>query len=179
MVNVGEHEPVNGSLSQAAIGRAMDLSPAAVTKLKKQGMPVHSLEAAVAWRRERQNIAQRKPIPRELVPPPRRAPDRGVPAAPADTPLITYSSETQEEARTRREIAEADLAELKLRELRGELMRREVVDRIVGEQAARTKEAVLQIKGRLAPLLAAETDALKVAAMLDAELRAALAKGAD
>jgi hypothetical protein len=53
-----------------------------------------------------------------------------------------------------------------------------VVDKVVGEQAARTREAVLQVKGRLAPLLAAESDVLKVAAMLDAELRAALAKGA-
>ena len=41
---------MKGALSQAAIGRAMNLSPPAITKLKKQGMPVHSLEAALAWR---------------------------------------------------------------------------------------------------------------------------------
>jgi len=41
---------VKGSLSQAAIGRAMNLSASAMTKLKKQGMPMHSLEAALAWR---------------------------------------------------------------------------------------------------------------------------------
>ena len=49
--------------SQAAIGRALGLSPAAMTKLKKQGMPVDSVEAAQAWRVERQNVAQRKPVP--------------------------------------------------------------------------------------------------------------------
>lgn len=148
----------------------MNLSPAAMTKLKKQGMPVHSLEAALAWRLARQNIAQRKPIPASLgvaLPPP------AAPVAPASA-----VGESQDAARTRREIAEANLAELKLAELRGELLRREVVERMIGEKAARTKESVLQVKGRLAPLLAAESDVLKVAAMLDAELRAALEKGA-
>jgi hypothetical protein len=52
-----------GPLSQAAIGRALGLSPAAMTKLKKQGMPVDSVEAAQAWRVQRQNVAQRKPLP--------------------------------------------------------------------------------------------------------------------
>lgn len=36
--------------SQAAIGRALDLSPASMTKCKGMGMPVHSVEAARAWR---------------------------------------------------------------------------------------------------------------------------------
>lgn len=81
-------------------------------------------------------------------------------------------------SKARREAAEAEIAELKLQELRGDLMRREVVERIVGQQAARTRESVLQIKGRLAPLLAAETDVVKIATMLDAELRAALSGGA-
>jgi hypothetical protein len=174
MVN-GEWSTVNGSLSQAAIGRALDLSPASVTKLKKQGMPVHSVEAAQAWRLARQNIAQRKPLPQSL-PLAASAPHREQSSVAAREPMAALG-ESHDEARTRREIAEADLAELKLRELRGDLLRREVVERIVGEQAAKTREAVLQIKSRLAPLLAAESDALKVAAMLDAELRASLQKG--
>jgi hypothetical protein len=36
--------------SQAAIGRALGISPASVTKCKGMGMPVHSVEAARAWR---------------------------------------------------------------------------------------------------------------------------------
>lgn len=152
----------------------MGLSPAAVTKLKKQGMPVDSVEAALAWRMERQNIAQRKAIPSSLV----EATLSRQQDPPPYVAGLVVPGESQDAARTRREIAEADLAELKLRELRGELVRREVMERIVGEQAARTKEAVLQIKGRISPLLAAESDVLKVTAMLDAELRAALSKGA-
>lgn len=36
--------------SQAAIGRALNLSPASMTKLKKLGMPVTDVEAARTWR---------------------------------------------------------------------------------------------------------------------------------
>jgi hypothetical protein len=43
------------TLSQAAIGRALGLSSASVTKCKKMGMPVHDVEAARTWREN--NIA--------------------------------------------------------------------------------------------------------------------------
>lgn len=36
--------------SQAAIGRALGLSPASMTKCKRMGMPVHSVDAARTWR---------------------------------------------------------------------------------------------------------------------------------
>lgn len=49
---------------QTAIGRALGLSKGAVSKLKARGMPVHSTEAARAWRREHLNPARRKPEPR-------------------------------------------------------------------------------------------------------------------
>jgi hypothetical protein len=156
----------------------MNLSPAAMTKLKKQGMPVHSLDAALAWRRERQNIAQRKPIPAAAPTPVADAPPLNAGAMPSTNSRSDDRSQF-EEARTRRELAEAQLAELKLRELRGDLIRRDVVDRVVAERAQRTREAVMQIKGRLAPLLAAESNAVKVASLLDGELRAALAQGAE
>lgn len=81
-------------------------------------------------------------------------------------------------AKTLREVAEAKLAQLKLAEQRGDLIRRADMERIVGTMAAGLRESVLQIKARLAPLLAAESDVMKVSAMLDAELRAALDKGA-
>ena len=50
MVNSKQPAP-----SQAAIGRALGLSPASVSKCKGMGMPVHSVEAARAWREH--NIA--------------------------------------------------------------------------------------------------------------------------
>lgn len=171
MVN-GEWSGVHG-LSQAAIGRAMDLSPAAITKLKKQGMPVDSVENAAAWRMARQNVAARKAMPAALhhhtATPAAHRPAPAMPAARAN-------DESHDQARTRREITEANLAELKLAELRGDLIRREDMERAVGALAAGLRESVLQIKARLAPLLAAESDIMKISAMLDAELRAALNK---
>ena len=101
-------------------------------------------------------------------------------AAPApqcsDPPVVASSS--YQAWRCRREAAEAQSAELALAELRGELIRRADMEHIVGGLAAALKESVLQIKARLAPLLAAESDIMKISAMLDAELRAALNKAA-
>lgn len=57
--------------SQNAIGRTLGLSSSNMTKLKKQGCPMDSVESVRAWRLENQNIAQRKPDPS------RPAPDQG------------------------------------------------------------------------------------------------------
>lgn len=155
MVN-GEASPV-AELSQAALGRALDLSPPSITKLKKQGMPVHSVEAAQRWRRERQNVAQRKPLPEV------DAPD----LAPA---------ESHDKARTRREIAEADLAELKLAEQRGELVRAAAVRAAVSKRAAALRESFLQLPARVVPLLAADPLPASMDRILRAEIVAALAQ---
>lgn len=150
------------AMTRAAMAEGLGCDPALVTRYRRRGMPMDSIDAALAWKRRhvRQRIS---------------GDGAGAAAPPA---VEEESSDPYWSSRARREAAEADLAELKLRELRGELLRREVMERVVGEQAARTKEAVLQIKGRISPLLAAESDVLKVTAMLDAELRAALSKGA-
>ena len=42
----------NKPASQNAIGRALGISSASMTKCKKMGMPVHDAEAAQAWRRD-------------------------------------------------------------------------------------------------------------------------------
>ncbi len=46
--------------SQAAIGRALGLSPASITKCKQLGMPVHSVEAAGEWRADNLDPARVK-----------------------------------------------------------------------------------------------------------------------
>ena len=57
--------------SQNAIGRALGLSSGNMTKLRKLGCPMDSVESVRAWRLERQDIARRKPEPRRAtVPPP-------------------------------------------------------------------------------------------------------------
>lgn len=162
MVN-GEGLPVNG-LSQAAIGRAMDLSPAAITKLKQQGMPVDSVESAMAWRMARQNVAARKAVPpalQHMAPAPR-------------PPVVPANDESHDQARTRREIAEANLAELKLAELQGDLVRAGAVRTAIAKRAAALREALLQMPSRLVPILAADPDPGRMDQALRAEIVAAL-----
>ena len=165
MVNSERQPPVNG-LSQAAIGRAMNLSPAAMTKLKKQGMPVDSVESALAWRLARQNIAQRKPLPPSLLPP--------APPAPARADPVHTNDETQDQARTRREIAEANLAELKLRELRGELVRVAEVKARNSRLLVSLRETFMQFPARVVPMLVATPDAAAMDRVLRDEIATAL-----
>jgi len=50
--------------TQTALADALGLARSRITALKKEGMPTHSIDAAHAWRKVRQNIARRKPLPR-------------------------------------------------------------------------------------------------------------------
>lgn len=166
---VNDDDSTAGGLSQAAIGRAMNLSPAAMTKLKKQGMPVHSVEAAVAWRTARQNIAQRKPIPAPVLKllQPKAAPRQET--APQHT-----NDESQDQARTRREIAEANLAELKLAELRGDLVRLVDVQAEYTKLLVTVREVFLQLPPRLVPLLVADPTPAAMDRVLREEIGTAL-----
>lgn len=170
--------------SQAAIGRVLGLSAASMTKLKKQGMPVDSVESARAWRTARQNIAARKAEPAAVQPtaPPARpavSPDSfaGIGMGTVFDPAATEPAEpneTHDAARTRREIAEANLAEMKEAELRGDLIRVSAVKTTLSTVFATTRDTLLQIPSRLAPLLAADTDPANVQNTLQTEIHQAL-----
>ena len=153
-------------LSQAAIGRALGLAPATMTKIKHQGCPMDSIESVRAWRQTRQNIAARKPEP--------AAPPAPLIVAREAAPEGLELAETHAEARTRREISEANLSEMKESEQRGELIRVAAVERVWAKSLTAARECLLQVSARLAPLLAAESDPLKVALLLDAEHTQAL-----
>lgn len=170
MVNALSESPP--ALSQAALGRALGLSPAAITKLKGQGMPVHSVEAAQAWREQRQNVAARKPLPAGVSVAPVRAP---VPP-PAAEPIDAGDIPDFQQSRARREAADADLAELKVRKERGLLIERAPVMAQFAKQLSSVREALLNIPARLAPAVAAESDIARCQTLIDAELRAALAE---
>lgn len=156
-------------VSQAAIGRALGLSPAAITKLKGQGMPVTSVEAAQAWRQERQNIAARKALPASQVEPP---PPAFFP--PLDQPSGDGPDEHHDTARTRLRIAEANMAEMTEAKMRRELVNLSVVERQLATDYATTRDALLQIPARLAPLLAPESNTTAIYNMLHAEIHQAL-----
>lgn len=173
MVNTGQKQ--ESTLSQAALGRLLDLSPAAITKLKSQGMPVHSLAAAQAWREERQNVAARKPMPasaQAAAPIELKQPERVFP----DLTAGDFGDEDFQMARTRREIAEANLAEMREAELQGKLIRVEAIRAAWARRVSATRDALLQIPHRVAPVLAAETELDRIGRVLDDELRQALAE---
>ena len=66
------------------------------------------------------------------------------------------------QSRGRREMAEAEMAELELAEMRGELVRVKAIRSELGALLASLRESLMQIPSRLSPVVAAETDAVKV-----------------
>lgn len=164
----------SGALSQAALARLLGLSPAAITKLKGQGMPVESVESARAWREARLNVAARKPDPSSASTRSTAAPVPQTFAPVGLPPAGDFGDEDFQMARTRREIAEANLAEMREAELEGKLIRVEAIRAAWSKRISATRDALLQLPHRLAPVLAAETEMERVSQLIDVELRQAL-----
>jgi len=77
-------------------------------------------------------------------------------------------------ARAELNAAEAELAELKLAEQRGQLIQVKAVETVWSSALAGMREHLLQVRSRLGPMLANESDTFKVEQMLEAEHNAAL-----
>lgn len=182
-----------GKVSQAALARALDISAPMVTKLKKQGMPVESVEAARAWREKNLNIAQRKDVMTRAegatATPPAFEPitvnglrvfgenrPPAPPPAPADFGDDDETLEDFKAAKTRLTVAEANLKELAEARERRELIRVDAVKRQLATEYSTLREALMQIPARMAPLLAAEGDAAAIQTMLEVEVHQALVK---
>lgn len=160
-------------LSQNAIGRALGLSGASMVKLKKQGMPVDSVESAQAWREARQSIAKRKPepVPTQVVGGDTfRAMIRASQVKPDGSDL----DESHDQARTRREIAEANLAELREGELSRELVRKADIDRAAYEAARALRDGLTNCAKRLGATVAVMTTPDECAAAIEREHRTLL-----
>jgi hypothetical protein len=97
---------------------------------------------------------------------------------PPPATLPTQTEETGETsyhiARTLREAAEAQIARLKLAQMRGELIQVQAVERIWGSALAAAREHLLQVRARLAPMLAAENRTFQIEQLLDLEHNKAL-----
>lgn len=158
-------------LSQSALGRALNLSPPAITKLKGQGMPVDSVESAQAWRVERQSVARRKRDPVGMAQG-SAAPEP--PAAPMGEGAYQAPPPDYNTSRARREAAEAQLAELKLAEERGDLVRVSSVKAAIDRRHAGLRELLLQLPARVVPLLVARPDPAAMDQLLRAEILGAL-----
>jgi hypothetical protein len=77
-------------------------------------------------------------------------------------------------ARSRREQAEAELAEIELAEKQAQVIQVKAVEAVWAQALSSVREHLLQVRARLAPLLAVESDVFKIEQLLDAEHSQAL-----
>jgi transcriptional regulator with XRE-family HTH domain len=138
-------------LSQAALAKALGVDPAMVTRLKRKGMPVDSVEKAEAWRRENLQVAHRT--------------SKAAPGRKPDKRLDRFNN-----ARTEREELEVQAARLALLERRKVLVHRDTVRAEMARRLATLRESMLQMPVRLQSVLASETDEAKIHDLLQDEL---------
>lgn len=149
-------------LSQNAIGRELGLSPANMTKMRKQGCPMDSVDSVRAWRTTRQNIAARKPEPAQSY-----GSDDGQP------PENCTGDECEglDSARTRLMVADADIAEIKAAELAGRYVDKSVVERAVYEAARGLRDGMTSAARRLSAEVAALSTSGECEAAIAQEMR--------
>lgn len=77
-------------------------------------------------------------------------------------------------SRSKREAADAELAEISLAEKRLQVLSTDAIKKIWSQRMSQARETLLQVRSRLAPLLANETDIRKINDLLTLEHDAAL-----
>lgn len=159
------------SLLQSELAQALQVSPAVVCRDARRGMPTDSVEAARDWRarhlRPRVKIGQAAPSPATAAP-------AAAPPAPRAELELDEDRISYEEARRRREAAEAQRAELQLAELRGDLVRAADIRAALSRRVASLRESFLQMPSRVVPLLVAQPQAAHMDRLLRDEILLAL-----
>ena len=180
-------------MQQKELASLLNISPAMVSRLAKRGMPTDSLERAERWRRRHLEPGRvkgtrlgtfkatpRKPTSQQVPAVDPATVDSTAPAAPwlESVGNLDQSFDAMpgsyEDARRRREVAEASIAEMKEGELAGQLIRMDAVRGALGLAITRTRDALLQIPDRLAPTIAAESELSAIVELLDAAIKRAL-----
>lgn len=176
-------------LTQAEYARHRGVSQVAVYKAVKAGRITlidGKVDPAVADIQWEQNTRQRADAP----PPPAgagsqtepdllTAPASGEASASADRaapPPAPGAGQGDDYTswRARREAADAAMAEHRLAEERGKTIRVEVVRQVLANALSGTRDALMQIPARLAPVLSAESDPAVVHQLLEEEIFLAL-----
>lgn len=158
-IKAGRISTINGKIDPkvADIQWAQNTRPRADKRADKRPNRDHDAPAATA------------PAALDAVPPM---------ATPAVPPLGAADDRDDDywAARAKRERAEAAISEMRRAELEGKLIRTDAVRAAWARRIASTRDALLQIPHRLAPVLAAESDLERVSQLLEDELRTALAE---
>lgn len=153
------------SLPYAVLSEGLGVKAPEISKRAARGMPTHDVEAAKEW--SAKNV--RKIVRRNGQPPVESAAVAAV--VMVDGPVLM----SYDEARRRREQAEAERAELKLAEERNALVR---IDQVRAEHSrfcAQIRDTLLQMGPRLTPLLvAADGEPGRISMIIDAEVNAVL-----
>lgn len=161
-------------VKQKDIAQALGLHKSVLSRYVRKGMPTHSIEAAKFW--YGQNIGVRSRTDAEAPDTPQATPPVGHASHIFPKQAEPANSEGFQAARTRREVAEANLAEMREAELQGKLIRVDLVRSAWARRVASTRDALLQIPSRLAPVLSPETNMDRTVQILEDELRNALAE---
>jgi hypothetical protein len=161
-------------ISQTTLANALGMTKQNVSKLKKQGMPTDAVESAQAWRVARQNVAARKAVPALLLPTQPVAPPPAALALPMRLSDLGAPDEDYQAARTRREVAEANLAEVKEAEVKGKLLDKAEVDSAIFEIARAMCDGLTNCAKRIAAEVAALGKADDCEAVIEREHRALL-----
>ena len=120
---------------QADIAKALGIAPSRVTALKAQGMPISSIDAALAWRQSNLHPG--------LIKAPTAAPMAST------IKVIDGNAETFLEARSRREIAEADKAEIELAQLQGTLINRAGIEMALETAFRQIRDSIMTVPDKL------------------------------
>lgn len=182
-------------LTQAELARVLGVSRQAIHNLVNDGKLVMDAEKRIDLDAARTAIAELHPgsktaqavlggaagaAPAAIVPTADAAGNAShvsIPAAAsqflADTDANGMST-NYHVARTLREMEEARMAKIKREEMEGQVIRITAVEAAWAESLAQAREKLLQLSIRLAPMLAVESDPLKIDTMLQAEMNEAL-----
>lgn len=162
-------------MTKKELAELLGISGAMVSRLAKRGMPVDSVERAKRWRRRHLEPGRLKGTRHD----PAQDSTQSAVGMPDESPPPAAGTaddmgESFHAARTRREIADANLAEMREREGRRELIRVKIVEERLAVVFSTVRDALLQMPDRIAPTLAATSDAAKVYDLLYSEIHQAL-----
>ena len=165
-------------LRQATIAKELGVTEGRVSQLKKQGMPIKSVDEARAWYAE--HVDPRfspKMLPGVVLPPNMAIPGAAAMQAGDAAGLAGMIAEAYDiqRARAKRETHEANLAELRERQVLGELVEADRVRRAVTTLAAGVRSAFERIPDKLADRLAATASAQDCHVLLAGEIDLVLA----
>lgn len=148
MVDVGGKQMVNVEASEARLASTADPAKAHMAEVNERQRAMH----------------------RGTITPPPLPQGGGYGGNTNDSKNATYM-----QAKTAREVYEAKNAQLEYEERIGKLIKVDAVRSAWAAKITGARDALLQIPSRLAPVLAATSDLAEVTALLEAELRQALA----